>query len=152
MITPSFFSKIQAPTNPISRTTNNATVATVSSTGLVEGKQAGTATITLTIKDLRGNTKSTTAAITVENKIPLSCSIDYNPNANTNTNVVATLMNCNKPITVTNNNGNTTYLFTGHGSFTFHFQDSYGNTGSETATVTRIDKNPIVPTVTYSIT
>jgi hypothetical protein len=124
----------------------------VSATGRVEGKQAGTATITLTIKDLRGNTETTTVTIIIENKIPLNCSIDYNPAANTNTNVVATLTNCNKPLTVTNNGGITTYVFTGNGTFTFAYQDSYGNTGSTTATVSWIDKTPIIPTITYTTT
>jgi hypothetical protein len=60
--------------------------------------------------------------------------------------VIATLTGCNKPITVTNNGGNTNYTFTNTGSFTFTYQDSYGNTGSTTATVDRIDKTP--PTAT----
>jgi hypothetical protein len=152
IITPTFFDHIKASTTPITRSSNAPTVATVSSTGWVEGKQAGTATITFTIKDLWGNTKYTTATVMVEDKIPLNCAIAYNPNTNTNTNVVAMLTNCNKPITVTNTGGSTTYLFTGNGVFTFEFQDNYGNTGTTTATVTRIDKTPIIPTVTYNQT
>jgi hypothetical protein len=39
----------------------------------------------------------------------------------------------------------TGYLFTGNTSFVFTFQDLAGNTGSVTATVTRIDKiNPVI--------
>lgn len=35
--------------------------------------------------------------------------------------------------------------FTGNGSFTFEFMDGYGNTGQETASVTRIDTQaPVV--------
>jgi hypothetical protein len=151
-ISPVFFSNIQATTNPVARSSNNPTVASVSSTGLVEGKTQGTATITLTIKDLRGNTKTTTALITVENKIPLSCEVDYTPSTNTNTNVVATLTNCNKPITVTNTGASTTYVFTGNGSYLFTYQDSYGNTGSTLAEVDRIDKTPIIPILSYSTT
>jgi Flp pilus assembly protein TadG len=53
---------------------------------------------------------------------------------------------------VTNNGGSTNYTFTGNGSFTFEFVDSYGNTGSETANVTWIDKTAPSCSVTYSTT
>jgi len=43
-------------------------------------------------------------------------------------------------VTVTNNSNLTSYTFTGNDTFTFEFQDAYGNTGSEIATVTGIDK------------
>ncbi|MDR2541176.1 MAG: hypothetical protein LBD11_05425, partial [Candidatus Peribacteria bacterium] len=58
----------------------------------------------------------------------------------------------NKPnVTVTNNGGNTSYTFTGNGSFTFEFVDQYGNTGAETATVNRIDKTiPSIISMVYS--
>jgi uncharacterized protein YjdB len=100
IITPDFFEQIKATANPITWSSNAPSVASVSATGLVEGKQDGIATITFTAKDIRGNTQQATATITVENKIPLSCSVDYSPSNNTNTNVIATLTGCNKTITV----------------------------------------------------
>jgi hypothetical protein len=43
--------------------------------------------------------------------------------------------------------------FTGNGTFTFEFEDSYGNTGTETAMVNRIDRTlPAVVSVTYTPT
>ncbi|MDR0607292.1 MAG: Ig-like domain-containing protein [Candidatus Peribacteria bacterium] len=148
-IAPSFFPHIQATSNAITRSSSDPTVASVSTTGRVEGKQAGTTTLTLTIKDLWGTTQTATTILTVENKIPLRCTIDYNPNSNTNGNVVATLTNCNKVITVTNNAGSINYVFTGNGNFDLHYQDSYGNTGTTTATVSRIDASEIQATITY---
>jgi hypothetical protein len=146
------------------RTSANPSVASVSATGLVEGKQSGTANITLTIRDLWGNTTTATATIHVENKIPVSCDIAYNPGTNTNGNVVATLTNCNKAITVTDgyrssgsgtitrNTGSINANFSTNGSFTFLFEDSYGNSGSAVATVNWIDASDIQPTISYNPT
>jgi surface protein len=54
--------------------------------------------------------------------------------------VTATLARCNRPVTVTNTtSASTSYLFTENGSFTFHFIDTAGNTGSTVATVNWID-------------
>ena len=66
--------------------------------------------------------------------------IEYNINSLTNQDVVATLI-LNEEVTVTNNNGNTTYTFTENGTFTFEFMDRAGNTGSAVANVTWIDKS-----------
>jgi membrane protease subunit (stomatin/prohibitin family) len=125
---PTFFDQIKAPTNGITRTSSNTSVATVDTNGLLEGKSHGTATITVTIRDIYGNTAQATATVTVQNKISLTCNLTYQPTGRTNQNVTATLTGCNKPITITNNGGNTTYTFTTNGTFTFTFQDAYGNT------------------------
>ena len=54
---------------------------------------------------------------------------------------------------MTNNGGATTFTFTGNGTFTFEFIDSYGNTGSEIATVNWIDKiAPYATSLTYNPT
>jgi len=47
-------------------------------------------------------------------------------------------------VTITNNGGNANYTFTENGNFTFTFIDAYGNTGSTTATVSWIDKTPVL--------
>ena len=52
---------------------------------------------------------------------------------------------------MTNNGGSTGYTFTGNGTFTFTFEDGYGNTGSEQASVTWIDKEaPYATSLNYS--
>ena len=81
-----------------------------------------------------------------------TCSVTYNPATNTNTDVLATLTGCSESITVTNNGGSTGYTFTNDGTFTFNFIDHVGNTGSTTANVNRIDKTPVIGTITYSTT
>ena len=54
-------------------------------------------------------------------------------------------------VTVTNNGGSVNYTFTGNTSFTYTFTDSYGNTGTATATVSRIDKDaPYATSVAYN--
>ena len=73
-----------------------------------------------------------------------TCEVSYSPDSQTNTDVVATLVNCSKPIT-----GDQTYTFTGNGTHTFTFIDQYENTGSTTAIVTWIDKTPVIPVVSY---
>ena len=59
----------------------------------------------------------------------------------TNQDVIAILTWCDETIIA----HTTEYTFTGNGSFTFEFQDLAGNTWSNVATVTRIDKS--LPTV-----
>lgn len=71
-----------------------------------------------------------------------TATINYSTTNWTNGNVVATL-NPSEPITITNNSGSDTYTFSENGFFTFEFVDAAGNTGSETASVSNIDKvNP----------
>jgi hypothetical protein len=119
---------------------------------VIEGKSHGIGTVTITIKDVYGNAAQAAINVTVLNRIPLSCSVQYHPHTATNQDVVASLTGCNKPITVTNNGGSSSYTFATTGSFTFTYQDSYGNTGSTTATVNWIDKIPVVGTISYNTT
>lgn len=78
--------------------------------------------------------------------------VNYNITRPTNQDVTVELINPIRPITVTNNNGNTTYTFTENGEFTFEFVDSEGRTGSTTAIVDWIDKTQPEANVTYSTT
>lgn len=106
----------------------------------------------VTIKDVYGNIAEDTIQVTVLDRIPLSCTINYNPSGNTNQNVIATLTGCNKSVTVTNNGGNTNYTFSANGNFTFQYKDAYGNTGSTQAVVNWIDKVKPEGTISYSTT
>jgi hypothetical protein len=51
---------------------------------------------------------------------------------------------------VTRSSGEVVALFTDNDSFTFIYEDSYGNTGSSVATVDWIDRIPPTCTVTYT--
>lgn len=62
----------------------------------------------------------------------------------TNGIVVARLINPSREITITNNDGKDTYVFTENGKFTFEFVDNDGNEGYAVATVNWIDKD--IPT------
>ncbi len=76
--------------------------------------------------------------------------VNYNIIRPTNKNVVAELVNFTRPVTVTNNNGKTSYTFTENGEFTFEFVDEDGNRGSTRAYVDWIDKEPPKATVVFS--
>jgi hypothetical protein len=102
-ISPSYFDKIKDTSNAVQWSITNGNVVGVTNSGQIEGKSHGTGTIKVTIKDVYGNTTGATIQVTVLNRIPLSCTINYNPSGNTNQNVTATLTGCNKAVTVTNN-------------------------------------------------
>lgn len=78
--------------------------------------------------------------------------VNYNITKVTNKNVIVELINENRPITITNNNGKKTYTFTENGEFTFEFVDKNGNKGSTTAKVDWIDKTPPQASVSFSTT
>lgn len=90
-------------------------------------------------------THFTDFAITkIIDKTPPIPTITYNITGTTANDVIATL-SLNESGSITNNDGLNTYTFTGNNSFTFTFQDTAGNTGAATATVTWIDKTPVIP-------
>ena len=78
--------------------------------------------------------------------------ISYNITNKTNKDVIANLVDENRPITVTNNDGSKTHTFTENGTFTFEFVDDEGNKGSATANVDWIDKIAPEAEVTFSTT
>ncbi len=77
--------------------------------------------------------------------------IYYSTKEPTSDYVIARLENPSKEITITNNDGNDTYIFTDNGEFTFEFQDKDGNKGSATAKVDWIDKNTPTANVEYKL-
>ncbi|XEC94553.1 GDSL-type esterase/lipase family protein [Paenibacillus tarimensis] len=65
--------------------------------------------------------------------------VEYSTTAMTNQDVIATI-EPNEQVTITNNNGASSYTFSQNGSFTFEFMDRAGNAGTVIASVNNIDK------------
>lgn len=103
-----------------------------------------------TITDSAGIVNTIPFAVNTIDKTPPTTTIQYSNTNPTNTWVIASLVNPSEIITITNNNGQNWYYFADNGSFTFHFKDSAGNTGSRTATINWINRNAPSATVTYS--
>ncbi|WP_162341489.1 S-layer homology domain-containing protein [Paenibacillus paridis] len=62
----------------------------------------------------------------------------YTSPANGNQQAVEATLTTNEPVTLTNNNGASSYIFYENGSFTFTFVDAAGNQGAATAVVSTI--------------
>ncbi len=77
--------------------------------------------------------------------------ITYSTTGATKDPVIARLVNPSTAITITNNGGKDTYVFTENGNFTFEFEDANGNKGSSIATVTWIDKDEPTVDVNYGL-
>lgn len=77
--------------------------------------------------------------------------IAYSTTEPTNNNVIARLVNPSTNITITNNGGSDTYVFTENGEFTFEFVDENGIKGSSVATVDWIDKDIPDADVNYEL-
>ncbi|NLC67926.1 MAG: DUF5011 domain-containing protein [Clostridiaceae bacterium] len=70
----------------------------------------------------------------------------------TNENVTVTISfpNESEPVTILNNNGSNTYVFSNNGSFTFQFVDVAGNEGSCQVVISKIDRTPPGGRLEYS--
>ena len=77
--------------------------------------------------------------ILFDNTVP-TASVSYEPATRTARDVAATIT-FDEDTVVTNNEGKNTYTFTENGEFTFEFKDEAGNVGSETASVSWIDRS-----------
>ena len=86
----------------------------------------------------------------IENIKP-TAGVYYSTQELTNEYVIARLVNPSTEITITNNDGKDTYVFTENGEFTFTFEDKFGNEGSAIAKVTWIDKNIPSADVDYEV-
>ena len=92
------------------------------------------------ILDRAGNSHTTSAtSFRTDTTLPTG-TISYSTTAKTRNNVTATISNFNRPVTITNNDGASTYTFTDNGTLTFSFTDSVGHTGTAVATVANIDR------------
>ena len=132
--------------------TNQDVVATITlSDGTVTSEGGNIHTFTengsfaFEFTDEVGNTNTAIATVDWIDKTVPTATFSYSETGPTNQDVVASLLP-SEPITVTNNEGATSYTFSENGSFKFDFFDPAGNTGSATATVDWIDK--ILPQVT----
>ncbi len=77
--------------------------------------------------------------------------IYYSTTERTSGYVIARLVNPSTEITITNNDGNDTYVFKEDGTFTFYFEDKNGNKGEATAEVNWIDKDSPTADVDYKL-
>lgn len=77
--------------------------------------------------------------------------IEYSTTESTNEPVIARLVNPSKEITITNNGGKDTYVFTKNGEFTFEFEDKDRNKGTAKANVSWIDKDIPSADVKYKL-
>ncbi len=153
--------KAPVPTITYSTTelTNQDVVATVTfdkENVTVEGGNTHTFTengeYTFTYRDQAGNEGTAKATVTWIDKVVKVAIISYDITSLTNQNVTASISFNEENITITNNEGNNTYVFTENGEFIFEYRDEAGNEGTAKATVTWIDKVAPVPTITYSTT
>lgn len=105
---------------------------------------------TFEFEDALGNKGTATARVTWIDKSVPQGKIAYSTSTPTNQNVTAVICFDKDNVTVTNNNGSTSYIFTKNDEFTFEFEDSLGNKGTATAKVNWINKTPPKGIVSYS--
>jgi hypothetical protein len=100
---------------------------------------------TFEFADELGHKGTATAKVDwIDKKVP-NAKITYNVTEETANNVIAEITFDEENVKVTNNfDGNTSYVFTENGEFTFEFEDEAGNKGTATATVTWIKAEDIV--------
>ena len=123
----------------------------VTSESSVDTTVIGTYTVTYSAVDSSGNNAMETRTVIVDDTTAPTGTVAYDITGPTKENVTATLTTSDEDdVTITNNEGLSTYNFTTNGSFTFTFADASGNTGSAVATVANIDKTAPIGTVTYS--
>jgi len=101
--------------------------------------------------DKAGNRGTATATVDWIDSIKLKVEMSYNTTTISNQDVIATIKS-NKKIIITNNDGDTSYVFKENGSFTFEYEDEEGNKGTITATVDWIDKVAPTAEIKYSTT
>ena len=107
---------------------------------------------TFTFTTSTGNTGVAKAEVTwIDKQMPQPIMV-YSTIEPTRDNVLAAITFDKENVTITNNNGNTTYLFTDNGTFTFEYADAAGNRGSVNAVVTCIDRIAPTATIEYSTT
>lgn len=104
---------------------------------------------TFEFEDEAGNKGTATATVSNIDKSLPTGTVSYDITNPTNQDVTATLT-VDSGITILNNGGSNTHVFTENGSFEFELQNAAGTKGTVAATVTWIDKEAPTATVTYS--
>ncbi len=115
--------------------------------GSVNTGALGTYIVSYEYMDGAGNVGSATRTVIVADTIVPTAIVTYSTLSTTSGSVTATLTGASESITITNNTGSATHVFSSNGSFTFTFQDSSGNTGSTVANVANIDTTAPVITL-----
>lgn len=100
------------------------------------------------VTDSAGNSTGANFTILDPDTVAPTWYVSYDISTPISGDVIATLTGLSEPVTVTNNSWSIYYTFTGNGSFTFEFEDDFGNTWEAIATVTRIDKT--IPIITLN--
>mgnify|MGYP002148991425 FL=1 len=103
--------------------------------------------LTYTKVDSSGNSGSTSRTISVVDTTIPTAVVTYSTLSTTSGSVTVTLTGASESITITNNTGSNTYVFSTNGTFTFLFVDNNGNTGSTVANVANIDTTAPVITL-----
>ncbi|WP_180994062.1 DUF5050 domain-containing protein [Bacillus sp. Marseille-P3661] len=94
---------------------------------------------TFEFEDVAGNVGTAVATVSnIDREIP-RVELEYSTESPINGSVEVTLIP-SEDITVLNNEGSFTYVFTENGEFTFEFEDAAGNVGTAVATVSNIDR------------
>lgn len=107
---------------------------------------------TFTVTDAQGNTQTIIVNVDNIDKTIPTATLFYSSLTGTRDDVTVEVASPSEPISIVNNGGLPSYVFTENGSFTFEIEDEAGNRNFLVATVSRIDKNLPGATVTYSTT
>lgn len=107
---------------------------------------------TFEFQDAAGNTATATSVVDWIDKVAPTAEIEYSTTSPTNQDVTVRLVNPSEPITIINNGGSDTYVFSDNGSFVFEIRDAVGNTADVTAAVTCIDKVAPTASIIYDVT
>ncbi|MCI8466877.1 MAG: hypothetical protein HFI08_01595, partial [Bacilli bacterium] len=103
-------------------------------------------------RDQAGNAGTMKVTVCWIDKKAPNATITYSKEILTNQDVIATIHFDKVNVTILNNNGNDTHIFTENGEFIFEFVDEAGNKGTAVACVDWINKNGPEATLTYDKT
>jgi hypothetical protein len=117
----------------------------------------GNGDFTFHFRDGAGNIGSALATVSRIDASQIQSTMTYLPNTPTSGNVQSIISFNKTGVTITSTSGTTTttlandtHLFTDNGTFTYTYQDSFGNTGSSAAVITWIDKTAPTCSITYT--
>jgi hypothetical protein len=131
------------------KTNGNVTATLIPSEEVIITNNNGGTTYTFTnnneftfeFVDLAGNAGTFKALVNNIDKDPPTALFSYDITSPTEENVTVTLIP-SENVTISNNNGSSTYTFSDNGTFTFYMIDEAGNEGFATAVVNNIHLSP----------